>query len=81
MLVTVNSRLKFEIEIVHDLLCHHIFRMRMNEQEINSIRRIHVSIKAILVQIGSLYTDSNRNDFQNVMGTSLYKDISRVNLA
>jgi len=25
LLVTVNNRLKFEIEIVHDLLCHPIF--------------------------------------------------------
>ena len=25
MLVTVNDKLKFEIEIVHDLLCHPIF--------------------------------------------------------
>ena len=25
MLVTVNNRLKFEIEIVHDLSCHPIF--------------------------------------------------------
>ena len=25
LLVTVNNRLKFEIEIVHDLLCHPIY--------------------------------------------------------
>ena len=25
MLVTVNNRLKFEIEIVHDLSCHPIY--------------------------------------------------------
>ena len=28
MLVTVNNRLKFEIEIVHDLSCHPIFLLR-----------------------------------------------------
>jgi len=27
LLVTVNNRLKFEIEIVHDLSCHPIFQL------------------------------------------------------
>ena len=30
MLVTVNNRLKFEIEIVHDLSCHPIVHRRDN---------------------------------------------------
>ena len=29
LLVTVNNRLKFEIEIVHDLSCHPIFHTRI----------------------------------------------------
>jgi len=33
LLVTVNSRLKFEIKIVHDLSCHAIFNCKQRPEQ------------------------------------------------
>jgi len=38
LLVTVNNRLKFEIEIVHDLSCHPILRAKLLCTILNQIR-------------------------------------------
>ena len=57
MLVTVNNRLKFEIEIVHDLSCHPIFsatvhnqrfaQVMINESEYNG--RSHCTINTLII--------------------------------
>ena len=44
MLVTVNNRLKFEIEIVHNLLCHPIVSSRAPSSSSDSILFIGFSV-------------------------------------
>ena len=51
MLVTVNNRLKFEIEIVHDLSCHPI------QTEINIL---HVNERRRRVETRRHYGDTER---------------------
>ena len=62
MLVTVNNRLKFEIEIVHDLSCHPIYAMMgaNRETQRSSCMDYHGHFQAGLVAEYSILSTTER---------------------
>jgi len=65
LLVTVNNRLKFEIEIVHDLSCHPIFRARY-------LAGTHKSLDAAIDTHHSSRGAEARQQAQYLGGETLY---------